>query len=142
MCQKLTEKFVTHRSEIKKRPAFTIIEVVVASALLAAAIVPILKALTAAYVTSTKIEQKTLSLMYAQSKLDEIRLRSIYNYDSTFSISNAAIGNSYFYRVSDTPAGTDLRTITVAVGYDTNGNNLLSSDEIQVALSTLVARRY
>jgi Tfp pilus assembly protein PilV len=125
-----------------RRAGFTVIEVVVASVLLAAAIVPILKALTVAYVASSAIEQKTYSLIYAQSKLDDIRLRSIYNYDSTFTASDTSLGNAYFYNVSDTPSGMNLRKITVNVGYDANGNNALSSDEVQVKLSTLIARRY
>jgi Tfp pilus assembly protein PilV len=125
-----------------RRAGFTVIEVVVASVLLAAAMVPILKALTIAYVTSSAIEQKTRSLMYAQSKLDEIRLSSIYNYDTSYAAANVSLGNSYFYSVSDVSSGSDLRTITVSVGYDTNGNGTLSSDEIHITLSTLIARRY
>ena len=124
------------------RRGFTLIEVVVAVSLLAVAIVPILNALTVAYVTSSIIEQKTRSLVYAQSKLDEIRLRSVYNYDSAFAASDTSLGNSYLYKVSDSPSGSDLRIITVMVGYDINGNNLLSGGEVQVTLSTLVARRY
>lgn len=142
MCQKLSVTLIQGKAGMRKRRGFTVIEVVVASALLLAAIVPVLKALTTAYVTGTEIEQKTRSLMYARSKLDEIKLRSVYNYDSTFTASDTSLGNSYFYRVSDTPSGTDLRTITVIVGYDSNGNSTLSSDEIQVTLSTLIARRY
>ncbi len=142
MRKELNITLISQKDGIRKRAGFTIIEVVVAASLLAVAMVPILKALTAAYVTSSAIEQKTRSLMYAQSELDEIRLRSIYNYDSTFTASDTSLGNSYFYSVSDTPSGTDLRTITVNVGYDTNGNGALSSDEIQITLSTLIARRY
>jgi general secretion pathway protein I len=138
MCAEMTSKSNMKRS----RMGFTLIEVVVAVSLLAIAIVPILKALTIAYVTSSKVEQKTCSLIYAQSKLDEIRLRSVYNYDSTFAVSDTSFGNSYLYKVSDTPAGSDLRMITVMVGYDANGNNRLSNDEMQVTLATLIARRY
>jgi type II secretion system protein I len=121
---------------------FTLIEVVVAVSLLAIAIIPILKALTVAYVASSAIEQKTCSLIYAQSKLDEIRASSIYNYNSTFAANYTSLGNAYFYKVTDTSAGTDLRKITVAVGYDTNGSSSISSDEVRVTLSTLIARRY
>ncbi len=138
MCEKMTT-----RSNFQKRGrGFTLVEVVVATSLLAIAMVPILKALTVAYVTSSAIEQKTCSLMYAQSKLDQIRLRSIYNYDTSYAAANVSLGNSYFYSVSDVSSGSDLRTITVSVGYDTNGNSTLSSDEIHIMLSTLVARRY
>ena len=121
---------------------FTLIEVVVAASLLAIAVAPILKALTVAYVTSSAIEQKTFSLTYAQSKLDQIRLRSIYNYDTVYTTAGESLGSSYFCKVQDTPESADLRTITVSVGFDSNGNGILSSDEIHVTLSTLIARRY
>jgi prepilin-type N-terminal cleavage/methylation domain-containing protein len=136
-------EILTTRSRLRKNPmGFTLIEMVVAVSLLTIAIIPILKALTVAYVTSSAIEQKSRSLIYAQSKLDEIRASSIYNYNGTFAANDTSLGNSYFYKVTDTSAGTDLRTITVVVGYDTSGNNNISPDEVRVTLSTLVARRY
>jgi len=48
----------------------TLTEVVVASSLLVMAIIPILKALTAATLAATKIEWKTQSLAFAQAKLE------------------------------------------------------------------------
>jgi len=124
--------------------SFTITEVVVASLLLAVAIVPILKALTSAHVSSALIERRTRSLILAQAKLDEIRARSIYNFGSSgsFTANNVALGGSYLCNVADTTAGTDLKQITVSVGCDLNGNSVLASDEIQVTLATLIARRW
>ncbi len=134
---------MTAKLSLQKRSGgFTLVEVIVAASLLAIAIVPILKALTISYASSTAIEQKTCSLIYAQSKLDQIRLHSIYNYDTVYTTAGESLGSSYFCKVQDTPESADLRTITVSVGFDTNGNGILSSDEIHVALSTLIARRY
>ena len=121
---------------------FTLTEVVVASALLIIAIVPILKALTSAHVTSTIIERKTRSLTLAQTKLDEIRARSIYNYSGTFTESSTSLDGPYLCSVADTGGGSNLRTIEVSVGYDLNGNSTLETDEIEVTLTTLVAKRW
>ncbi len=121
---------------------FTLTEVVVASALLIIAIVPILKALTSAHVTTTIIERKTRSLTLAQAKLDEIRARSIYNYSSTFTESSTSLGGSYLGSVVDTTVSSNLRTIEVSVGYDLNNNNELEADEVEVTLATLIARRW
>jgi Tfp pilus assembly protein PilV len=126
----------------KHRKAFTITEVVVASLLLAVAIVPILQALTSAHVSTIVIEQKTRSLTLAQAKLDEIRARAIYNYSGSFAQTNLSIGNSYLCNVADTPVDSNLRTITVSVGYDLNGDTTLTDDEIRVTLATLIARRW
>jgi hypothetical protein len=41
-----------------------------------------------------------------------------------------------------TTASTDLKQITVSVGYDGNGNGTLSSDEVEITLATYVARRW
>jgi hypothetical protein len=129
--------------EIRSRPAgFTITEVVVASALLLIALVPILKALTSAHVVGTIIEHKTRSLTLAQAKLDDIRARSIYNYSSTFSETSMSLDGSYLCTVTDSGPGTDLRTVAVSVGYDSNTDSNLDSGETDVTLTTLLANRW
>jgi len=135
-----------HRKlKISKRFAgLTIIEVVIASTLLIVALVPILKSLTIAQATSTKIEHKTRSLILAQAKLDEIKARSIYDYTNggdSFAESNTHLGGSYRCNVTDN-SGDPLKTVSVSVGYDTDGDNTLSSGEVQVTLTTLLARRW
>jgi len=127
---------------LRKPAGLTLTEVVVASALLIIAIVPILKALTSAHVTSTIIERKSRSLTLAQAKLDEIRARSIYNYSSTFTESSTSLDGPYLCSVVDTSGGSNLRTIEISVGYDLNNNNELELDEVEVTLATLVARRW
>jgi len=121
---------------------FTLTEVIVASTLLAIAIVPILKALTTAHLNTAIIERRTRSLMLAEAKLDEIRARAIYNYGDIFAEADSSLDGSYLGSVEDVSAGSDLRKITVSVGYDLNGNNNLETDEIEVTLATLVARRW
>jgi len=121
---------------------FTLTEVIVASTLLILAIVPILKALTAAHISTTIIERRTYSLILAQAKLDEIRARSIYNYGSTFTETNSSLDGSYLGNVEDSSVGSNLRKITVTVGYDLNGDSNLADDEIEVTLATYIARRW
>jgi len=130
----------------KHRKAFTITEVVVASLLLAVAIVPILKALTSAHLSTTIIEYKTRSLTLAQAKLDEIKARSIYNYTNSgnpigFEESGTSLDGSYLCNVTD-DLGDPLKTITVSVGFDHNGDSTLAADEIEVTLVTYLARRW
>ena len=121
---------------------FTLTEVVVASTLLAIAIVPILKALTTAHLNTAIIERRTRSLVLAEAKLDEIKARSIYHYGDTFAEADSCLDGSYLGSVEDVSAGSNLRKITVSVGYDLNGNNNLETDEIEVTLATLFARRW
>lgn len=130
-------------SEIRNRSAgFTLTEVVVASALLIIAMIPILKAMTSAHVVGTIIEHKTRSLTLAQAKLDDIRARSIYDYSSTFTETSASLDGPYLCTITDSGPGTDLRTVAVSVGYDLNTDSVLGSDETDVTLTTLLAKRW
>lgn len=119
----------------------TLTEVVVASTLLLVALVPMLKGLTASHFTSAMIEQKTSSLAMAQAKINDIKARSINNYSSSFSANDIALAQSYRCDVSDTPEGANLRDVTVSVGFDDNGDNSLDAGEVDIELSTKIARR-
>jgi len=119
----------------------SIIEVAMASALLIVAMVPILKNLTRAHQLSADMEQKTFSLVLAQGKLDEIKARSVYHYSDSFAQTSLSLGNSYLCNVTDDGADP-LRTVTVSVGYDDNGDNILSAGEVEVTLATYIARRW
>ena len=121
---------------------FTLTETIVASTLLIIAVVPILKALTTAHLNTGIIEHKTRSLTLAQTKLDDIKARSIYHYADDFEENNSSLDGLYLCNVDDVSTSTNLRTITVSVGYDLNGDNVLVSDEILVTLKTLLARRW
>lgn len=128
---------------VRRRSAgFTLTEVVVASALLITALAPILKALTMAHYSSSLVEHKTLSLTLAQGKLQDIKVRSIYNYTDNFAATNESVTGSYLCTVTDTAVGANLRKIAVSVGYDANSNASLASDEVLVLLETLLARRW
>ncbi len=121
---------------------FTLTEVVAASALLIVAMVPILKAFTAAHLSTTNIEHKSHSLVLAQDKLDKIKARSIYSYSSSYTEDNTSLDGSYLGSVSDTGSDSDLRTVTISVGFDLNGDSTLADDEIEVTLATRLARRW
>lgn len=139
MRRKLTAK---SKNVSPRRCGFTLTEVVVASSILAFAMVPILKALTNAHMTAVVIERKTKSLSYAQLKLEEIKARSIYSYNSSFSQSNTSLGERYFCNITDTQVTSNLRNINVSTGFDEDADNVLDSDEIKIILQTSLARRW
>ena len=126
----------------KKARAFTLTEVVVASGLLVVAMIPILRGLTAAHFGARIIEKKTTALSFAQTKLDEIKVRSVYDYAGTITEVNTDMGNSYLCSVTVSAIGANLKNITVDVGHDGNGNSVLAADEIAVTLDTLIAKRW
>jgi Tfp pilus assembly protein PilV len=124
-----------------RQKGLSIIEVVMASALLIIAMVPILRSLTKAHMYSVQVGTKTQSLILAQKKLDEIKADSIYHYASSFTANDTVLTGSYLCDVIDDGDPT-LRTITVSVGFDQNGDSALSSGEYEITLATKVAKRW
>jgi Tfp pilus assembly protein PilV len=136
-------KLKNQKSKTANRFAgFTLTEVVIASALLIIAMVPILKGLTSAHLGTVIIELKSRSLILAQARLDEIKARSVYHYSDTFTQANVSVDGSYLCNVDDIAISANLRKITVSVGYDHDGNNTLDPNEIEVTLATCFAKRW
>jgi Tfp pilus assembly protein PilV len=119
----------------------TLTEVVVASTLLLISIIPLLKAMTATHGMDRAIERKSWSLLLAQQELERIRARSIYHYDESFAATSQSLGDGFLCTVADDQHAT-LRTVTVAVGLDRNGNGALAAEEVEVRLCTSLARRW
>jgi len=131
------------KSKIPNRLAgLTLTEVVIASALLIIAMVPILKGLTSAHAGTMIIERKSRSLMLGQAKLDEIKARSVYHYSDSFARSDSSLDGPYLCNVQDSSISTNLRKMTVSVGHDLNDNDILDADEIEVVLATYIAKRW
>jgi len=119
----------------------TLSEVVVASALLLISVIPLLKALTTTHGMDRAIERKSWSLLLAQQELERIRARSIYHYDESFRANSQELQGGFLCTVADDGHPT-LRTVTVAVGLDRNGDRTLATEEIDVSLTTALARRW
>ncbi len=137
MYRKLIKKLAN-----RKANGFTLIEVAVASGLLIIAMVPILRALTTATANATIIEQRTQSLTLAQTKLNEIKARSIYSYASNFNETDSVLNGSYICGVTDTPQTAYLRNIEISVGFDQNANATLDTDEVEITITTALAKRW
>jgi len=144
-CKKRVSSYEHRESRIKNRASgFTFTEVIVVSALLVVAFVPILKALTGAQVTNSIIKHRTVSLILAQGKLDEIKARMVYNWGASWDWpeSDISLDGPYLCNVElDIIYLFLLRKMTVSVGYDLDGDAVLDAGEIEVALATLMARR-
>jgi Tfp pilus assembly protein PilV len=140
MVGKLTKPNSDCKNGRGRSGGLTLVEVIIASALLVIAIIPILKALTTVHSHTIMVEQRTMSLVYAQAKVDDIKARSVYSYDSNFANPSYVISGHYLGKVED-DQDPNLRMITVSVGYDTDNSSSLSDDEIEVSLATYIAKR-
>lgn len=119
----------------------TLTEAIVASTLLLVSIIPLLKALTATHGMDRAIERKSWSLLLAQQELERIRARSLYHYDDSFQVNSRSLGDGFLGTVAD-DRHPMLRTVTVTVGLDRNGDETLGADEVEVRLCTSLARRW
>lgn len=128
------------RRTLRRSAGVTLTETVVASALLVASIIPLLRTLTAAHVMDRAIQRKSWSLLLAQQELERIRARCRYRYDQSFRVSSSAVQDDFLCTVADDQHAT-LRTLTVSVGRDRNENGILDPGEIEVDLCTRIARR-
>ena len=135
------EKKSVHCSN-RKRKAFSITEVIVASSLMAVALIPILKGLTGVNLNSKIIEQKSKSLELAQYKLNEVQARSIYNYSSSLAQNETELETNYLCDVSDSAISTNLRQVTIVVGFNDDGDSNLDSSEHDITLVTKLAKRW
>ncbi len=119
----------------------TLTEAVVASTLLLVSIIPMLKVLTATHGMDRAIDRKSWSLLLAQQELERLRARSLYHYDDSFACVSRAVGDGFLCTVTDNEHPS-LRTVTVAVGFDRNGDGSLAPGEVEVSLDTALARRW
>ena len=132
-------KLISGASQSRYR-GLTLTEVLVSLAILAAAMVPILKGLTQAHLTSRILEQQSISWMEAQSQIETLRAMSLAQWDQSWARSNLSLGSGYYCTISDSGPGADLRTVQVQAGFDEDGDSRLDTGEISADLSTLIAR--
>ncbi len=133
----------------KKSAGFTLTEVIVASSLLIMAMVPILKGLTSVHLTASLVEQRTKSLDYAQTILENIKARSVYDFTGNYNKVNEevedvidGVDESYLYTSRAVAQSPNLKRMTVVTGYDKNDNGTLQTAEVLVTLDTLIAKRW
>ena len=118
----------------------TFTEVLVAAALLAFAMVPILRAMTGNHLFLTQIERKSTCLLLAQNQIEQLRARAIEDdFESPWSVSSADMGRGYFCTVT-VDLDASLRTVTAEAGFDRDGDRHLDSDEVLITLRTKIAK--
>lgn len=117
----------------------SLVEVVVASALLVASLIPVLRALTVAQITAHRIAMTSRSLIVAQGCLERIRAEAKTDYGQSFAMDSKDCGDFYLATVTD-DADSTCRRVTVSVGYDRDESQTLSADECLVTLTSCVAR--
>jgi len=125
------------------RNGFTLIEVLAAIILIAAALIPIMIITSQIIEKSLKDEHLTKVIFLAEGKIEDVK-RSVINSFSTSADEAVTSFDSpdedYKYTVSDDEA-FGIKVIQVRVWYDDNNNDTIDSGESNITLDTKVADR-
>jgi hypothetical protein len=139
-----------HRGEDRRRTAtaYSLLEVVLASALCAAALVPALVILRDGLSLGRNIDTRHLLLLYGVSKLEEQSAVVAATWDDgTLSGNFAADGHAdirYVVSRADTPPNggipNRLMNVSVTTYCDNSGDGALDTDEPQITLTTKISK--
>ena len=122
----------------RRHRGLTLMELLLAAALLAVCAVPIVEGTTYALDLSYQIETRTRATLLAQQEMEAAMAIAAEDFDQTLSKDSEDLGDNFLVTISS--VRTDLcNTFTVEVGRDTNRNSQLDTDEVLVAFMTRVA---
>lgn len=121
------------------RGGLTFSEVLISTLILSLAMVPIVQAMGRVHFITARMEKVTRSLILAQNQLEELRARAVSDFSGSWTVSNQPLGGGYLGNISAEP-DERLRTVSVSVGYDENGNGVLDGSEVSAVLRSRIAR--
>ena len=116
----------------------TLVEVLLATTLLAVALVPVFSMMPQALAMTRQIEVRTRATFLAQQEMERILVEAPGNFSRDFSAAAKDLGNGYLASITDAPYGASAKQITVQVGQDTSGDGALAGGEALVTLVTVV----
>lgn len=126
-----------------KDDGYTLLEVIIAIAVLSIALIPLMEMLPRAFLLDRQLEREAKVAFLAQRKLEEAKSKIIYDFSQDYSETANAFpspDSDYKYIVSD-DLGTEIKEITIDAWYDGDGNGGIGSDEEHIELNTKVAKR-
>ncbi len=124
-----------------KKKGFTFVEVLVSVLLLAGTIVPFIQYAADNLAMSMEIERRVKSNLLAEVEMEKIKNVLRKSFETDFTAWSSSLGDNYLASRKSTDVSSTLKIIGVSVGYDTDKNGSLGTDEIMVTLTTQYAER-
>lgn len=124
-----------------KKKGFTFIEVLASVLLLAGIIVPFIRYSADNLTMSMEIEQRITSSLLAEVEMEKIKNLLRKSFETDFTAWSSSLGNNYLASRTSTDVSSTLKIVEVSVGYDTDKNGSLGTDEITITLTTQYAKR-
>lgn len=126
---------------MKKIKAFTLVEVLASVLILAGTTVVVIAYGADALAMSMKIERMAKSVLLAEGEMEKIRNTLRKSFETDFTVWPNNLGGNYFAGRSSTSISPTLKIVGVSVGYDTDKNGSLGTDEIIITYKTQYAKR-
>ena len=124
-----------------KPKAFTLVEVLAATLILAGIIVTLILHDADGLLTSLKIERRAKSTLLAEREMEKIKNTLRKSFGTDFTAWPSSLGDNYLADRTATDLSLTLKVVKVSVGYDADSNGTLGTDEIMVTLTTQIAER-
>jgi Tfp pilus assembly protein PilV len=124
-----------------KARGFTFVEVLASALILTVAIIPIIICTADNLAASLEIERMVKSTLLAEAEMEKIKNVLRKSFETDFAAWPSSLGDSYLAGRTSTDVSSTLKIIGVSVGYDTDKNGSLGTDEIRVTLTTQYAKR-
>ena len=122
----------------RRLKGLTLVELLLASALLAVVAVPILGALARGVTLAAEIDRRTRATLLAQQRMENILAAAAVNFGQDFTRNSEALGSGSFVTVQQTPKTVYSKTITVRVGWDADRDGVLETAEALATLGTVI----
>ena len=116
----------------------TLIEVLVASALLGLALVPAFDMVARGMVLARDVEVRSRAVFLAEREMETALATATENFSTSLAKQSADLGDGYRATVTESTSGL-LKTVAVQVGFDADRNGALSSGEVLATFATVVA---
>jgi prepilin-type N-terminal cleavage/methylation domain-containing protein len=124
-----------------KKKGFTFVEVLASILILAGVITPFILYAADNLAMSMEIERRVKSTLLAEGEMEKIKNVLRKSFDTDFTAWPSSLGDNFLAGRTSMDVSLTLKIIGVSVGYDTNKNGLLGTDEIRVTLTTQYAKR-
>ncbi len=123
--------------------AFTLVEVLGSIVILGVAIVGIILCNADGLTASKNMERRVKSILLAESEMERIKGSLAQDFDQIYNNNYVDLGGYDLSKnsVENISGRSELKLVTVSIGYDTNSNSSLTSDEIMLTFVTQVAEQ-
>jgi hypothetical protein len=116
----------------------TLLEVLLASALLAGVLVPVFALVTRGVALARTLEENTRSVFLAAAQMERVLAAAEEDFFEDLSCGSLALGEGYLVTITETDGDTLDKEVAVQVGVDADGDGVLAEAEVRTTLVTIV----